>query len=314
MEIDQDLLSKLNFTSNFSDNFYTTKIYKFGLIQNETLISSNVIQSFAQYSYDTEFTRFAYQVAGIVVTPVLTVISLIFYKFKKSPLLLLTSIILFALIIPALIVLGINLTLFLLSIDVCKDVNIYISSHTKPFMNRGIGVYVSCPSKSTQVMVNTAKYELGTSFNQIIQSVNQSILANFPEETSGLGIYRRNNTHFKYLADSKYSNQTNQANQASQTEIFQGLYAIYHTNNILQGLEALSLCQCADDSINYIEEKFCYRNITLQFNNLLYYFLGTFGLFLLSIGFNKLVVLLNPAYQRMQTKNGMELLSEIGTN
>lgn len=307
METDQDLLTKLNFPSNSSD--YMTKIYKFDSIKNETLISSNMIQDFAQYSYDTESSRFAYQIAGIVVIPVLTILSLIFYKFKKSPLLLLTSIILFALIIPALIVLGINLTFFLLSIDVCKDVNIYISSHTKPFMNRGIGVYVSCPSKSTQVMVNTAKYELGTSFNQIIQSVNQSILANFPEETSGLGIYKRNNTHFKFLADSKYSNQTNQTNQS---EIYKGLYAIYYTNDMLQGLEALSLCQCADDSINYIEEKFCYRNITLQFNNLLYYFLGTFGLFLLSIGFNKLVVLLNPAYQRMQTKNGMELLSEIG--
>jgi hypothetical protein len=301
MEIDYDLLSKLNYTSDLAD--YTTRIYKFEEIKNETLISSSKVQDFAEISYDTESSRFSYQIACIVMIPVLTIISLLFYKFKKSPMLLLCSIILFALIIPALVILGLNLAYFLLSIDICKDVNIYISSHTKPFMNRGIGVYVSCPSKNTQVMINTAKYELGTSFNQVIQNLNQTILAKYPEEISGLGIYKRNNTHFKYLADTKYSNET---------EISKGLNAIYYTNNILQGLDALSLCQCADDSINYIEEKFCYGNITLQFKNLIYYFIGTFGLFLLSIGLNKLIVLLNPAYLSMGTKNGMQLLSEMG--
>jgi hypothetical protein len=169
-------------------------------------------------------------------------------------------------------------------------------------MDKGIGVYVSCPSKNTQVMINTAKYELGNSFNKVIEQVNKTVLSINADEVSGLGVYRRNNSHFKYLADKVYVNETNAKN---------GLYALYHTNDILQGLDALSLCQCADDSINYLEEKFCYGNVSLQFSNLIYYFIGIFGLFLLSVGLNKLIVMLNPAYLRLN-KNGMELLDETG--
>ena len=300
MSEDQILLQKINYTTENPD--YTTNIYKYENIKNESILYSEKALFFANRSYDKESSRYSYQIACIILIPVLTIISLICFRLKKSPIVLLTSIILFALIIPALVILGLNLAYFLLSIDICKDVNKYISSHSRPSMEKGIGVYLSCPSKNTQVMINTAKYELGNSFNTVIEQVNKTILSKQLDEVSGLGVFRRNNTHFKYLADKVFVNETNVKN---------GLYALYHTNDILQGLDALSLCQCADDSINYLEEQFCYGNISLQFSNLIYYFIGIFGLFLLSVGLNKLIVMLNPAYLRLN-KNGMELLDETG--
>jgi hypothetical protein len=267
-------------------------------IKNETFAYADKAQAFSDEAFNAESSRYSYELACIVLIPLLTIGVIVSYKFKKAYIVLAISLILFALMIPACVILGLNTSYFLLSIDICKDINKYISSDVSPYAEKGIGVYISCPSKTTQVKINTAKYELSNSFNKIINEVNNTIINKYEDET--IGIYRRNNTHFKHLAETKYINDTN---------LYKGLYAVYYTNDVLQGLSALSECQAANNVINFSEEKFCYSNIAMQFNNLIYYFIGTVGLLILAIGSNKLIVLLNPAYQKLD-KSGMELLND----
>jgi hypothetical protein len=298
----EELLSKLDLQTNVSE--YTNKIYKYEEIKNETYRQADKATLFADNVYDAESSRHHYEIACIVLIPFLTISALVAFKFKKSWIILISSIILFILIIPACIIIGLNLSHFLLSIDVCKDVNKYITYNMKPIAPRGIGLYASCPSKPVQVMINTAKYELGNSFSEVIEEVNSTIIKNYYGDN--LGIYKRNNSHFEYLATKVYINDT---------YVSKGLFTLVYTNEILRGLDALSQCQMAISIINYTEERFCYLNITYQFNNLFYYFIGIIGLFLLVIGINKLIVLLNPAYQKLDQKmEGMELLEDTVVN
>lgn len=292
----QQVLKTLAYPTNVSD--YTIEVYKFEQIHNETYEYAQKAQDFADEAFKAESTRYSYEIACIILIPLLTIGVVVSYKFKKSYIVLIISLILFALIIPACVIMGLNTSYFLLSIDICKDINKYISSDVSAYAEKGLGVYVSCPSKTTQVRINTAKYELGYSFNKIINEVNTTIKNTYEDED--IGIYKRNNSHFKYLADNNYVNDTN---------VNKGLYSVYYTNNLLQSLSALSKCQAANNVINFSEEKFCYTNITMQFNNLIYYFIGIVGLLILSVGSNKLIVLLNPAYQKLD-KTGMELLNE----
>lgn len=200
---------------------------------------------------------------------------------------------------------GLNTSYFLGTIDFCQDVYKYVTGASKPYATRGLGFYLPCPSKPTQVNINTAMYELSLSFNGVLNEVNSTMMNNYSDN---LGIYKRNNSHFKELADQKYFNK----NDTLSLGVYKGLYALYYTNNILQSLSALTKCKTAMNSINFLDEKFCYGNITLMFNNLFYYFIGIFGLLILSIGANKLVVLLNPHYQNLE--RGAELLNEPGIN
>jgi hypothetical protein len=293
---DQIKLNNLSYKTNITD--YITNIYNYDNIKNESLNYANMTKNFVTIFGDAENSRHQYQIASIILIPLLTIIALLGYGIKRSWIILIMSILLFALIIPACVILGLNTSYFILSIDFCKDINKYIQTGVNPYAERGIGVYISCPTKNTQVMISTAMYELGNSFNKVIKELNQTMNSTYK---SNLGVYKRNNTHFKQLADVTFSNDTN---------IQKGLYSLYYTNNILTELNNLSRCKLAQDSINYIEQNFCYMNITLQFSNLIFYLIGIFGLFLVSVGTNKLIVMLNPAYLKLRTKKGIELVDE----
>jgi hypothetical protein len=187
--------------------------------------------------------------------------------------------------IPSFIILGLDLSYFLISIDYCKDVNKYTTTNAL-IVDKGLGYYISSPSKSTQFKINTAKYELSTSFNKIFDNVNQLLITDMgiPE---GLGKYKRNNKHFnKLLHSTKFVE--------DQIYLARGIQMLIDTNNILRGLEALGNSQAARNVINFGEDHFCHKNIGFQFSNLLFLFFGVLSVIILSIGINKLIVLLNP--------------------
>lgn len=297
MAAEQKSLAGLNYQPNVSD--YTTTIYSYDTIKKEAEVRYANATGFATEIQNSESSRHSYEIACIVIIPLLTIGALVAYFFKKSWIILTISIILFAFIAPACVILGLNTSYFLVSIDFCQDINKYITSDSSPIAHRGIGMYLSCPAKPVQIMINTAKYELGHSFDNVINSINNTLITKY-KEPIGIGYYKRNNSQFIAYAK-KYENDT---------DLVKGLNSLVYTNDILQNLTALSDCQMADDAINYTEETFCYENIKYEFNNLFFYFIGTVGLVLLTIGVNKLIVLLSPAYLKLNKKNGMELLGD----
>jgi hypothetical protein len=303
MESAQKNIASLDYMTNISS--FTTNIFKFQEIKKEVSNYSTIMTEFANGIYDSEANRHNFQIACIVLLPLLTIGFIVAFKINKAKLVLLFSLILFIFIIPSCFIMGVNTSYFLLSIDLCKDVNKYVTGQSKPYATQGLGVYLPCPSKPTQVNINTAMYELSLSFNGVLNEVNSTMIS---DRNQNLGIYKRNNTHFKKLAEEKYSNLTDKTD----ANINKGLMTLYHTNDILQSLTALTKCQTALDSINYFDEKLCYRNISLMFKNLFFYFFGIVGLLMLSIGANKLVVLLNPKYNN--SDKNLELLNEPSIN
>jgi hypothetical protein len=303
IESAQKSLAALDY--NTTTTTFTKNIFKFQAIKKEVLNYTNIVSQFATEMYDSEAARHNFQIACIVFIPLLTIGFIVAYKMNKAKLVLLFSLILYVFIIPSWFIMGVNTSYFLLTIDFCKDVHKYVTAESKPYATQGLGVYLPCPSKPTQVDINTAMYELSLSFNGVINEVNSTMIS---LKNQNLGLYKRNNTHFKTLANEKFSNSTDMAD----TNIKKGLMTLYHTNDILQSLTALTKCQTALDSINYLDEKFCYGNISLMFKNLFFYFFGIIGLLMLSVGANKLVVLLNPHYKNMD-KN-LELLNEPSIN
>jgi hypothetical protein len=285
-------------TENFDMNGYVNYIYSYDQINKETESFAQNAAAFADSNLSSETSRHNYELSCVVVIPVLTLISLIGYFRNKSVVILIMSILLSLLIIPSLIIEGINSCHFILSVDMCKNINKHILEESYPIPGKGLGKYISCPSKPIQFMINTARFDLGNSFNYIYDSMKKHMTDKY---SADIGNLKRDNKLFTELAE-KYKDD-NYLNS--------GLISLTYLNDILLGLEGLITCNFAEDVVNYTEETFCYKNITYQFKNLFYYILGIFGLFILVIGVNKLIVLLSPAFVRIKTKKtGMESLND----
>lgn len=292
----QAQLNKSSANFNVTGEF-TTSIYNYDQIYAETELFGNRSINFAINTNSSQNTRYYIEIACIAALPLFTLIALIGYCKGNSVVILIMSLFLLTLIIPTLIIVGLDTSLFIFSIDMCKTINTEIVTQTNPLPGKGIGFYVSCPSKPVQVMINTARFQLGNSFNSLFSDVSTYMANTYLDN---LGSIKRNNQIFiDFIA------------QYPDAYLQQGLYSLVYLNQILLELEGLISCQLAQDIINYTEENFCYLNITYQFNNLVYFLVGILGLLILTIGVNKLIVLLNPVYVNLGLKkDGLEKLDE----
>jgi hypothetical protein len=281
-------------TSNISQ--YVNSIAKQELILNETDGRVNEAYYFSKKAHNAESSIFSYQIACIVLIPLLTIGALVLFKFKKQNLVVLMSVLIFAFIVPACVILGLNLSSFLVSIDLCQDLNKYVTQQRKPISGQGVGVYLKCPNTDTTKDIKVAKYQLSKSFNDTYNELSASVAAN----NDTLGQYKRKNSDFIAKA----------GNYTSKPNIVNGLQTLIATNNALESLIYFDDCVSVLNIVNYGEEKVCYKNITYQFNNLFFYFCSIFGLIFLAIGINRLYVVLSPKYGHKKPHN-MELLKEI---
>ncbi len=214
---------------------------------------------------------------------------------KKDKLVVISSLLLFAMTIPSFLILGLDVSRFLVSVDYCNEINNFVVKGS-PITSKGIGYVLPCADKDTKVLINVAKYELSLSFDNIINDANFTMINNYTVP-SGLGIWKRNNEHFESLKKDYSSNLT----------MINSLDVIISTNNILKNLNALSECQVSTNIINYGEEKYCQDNLGYMFYNFSYLLIGILCLIILSVEINKLTVILN--FKDKKSGN-MELLRE----
>lgn len=292
-------LKENNYTAPAEKNpsAYTTEVYSLAEIQAEINKVLGYSKEFTESFQQIESSKFGYDLAAVIVIPILVVLALVCklnlfklgYKLKQGKLVLVISLILYAWVIPAAVVVGLSMSNFLMSIDLCQDVYKYVKTDAKPIADRGISYYISCPSKPTLTMINTAKYLLGNSFNEVAQETNAT-LTQF--NNTNLGPYKRNNSNFEHILSLNFN--------GTSENLKKGISSLVMTNELLLDLEILASCKFAKSSINYLEEKFCYRSMDYQFNNLIFSSCVIVGLLLLSVGINKLIVLLNPKFHVAQ--------------
>jgi hypothetical protein len=278
---------------NTTDPTFVNTIFKLQDIQGEALEYKNSALDFSKEFYNKESSKYSYEIAFLVLLPLLVIGGIGFYFWKKPTFILLSSIVLFALIIPAFVIMGLNTSYFLMSIDFCQNIKENVLSGGAPTAHRGIGFYISCPSKVTQRNINTGLYELGNSFNHLIENINTTL---FTQYKDNIGINKRNNTQFDNYS-MKYANETN---------LSKGIISLKYKNDILAGMYALTQCQEATSVVNYLEDHYCYKSIDQLYYVLIFYFIGIVGLILLTIGINKLIVLLNPTF----LKKGTQLIDD----
>ena len=277
---------------------YTTSIYNYDQIYAETKSFGDRSTNFAKSTLSSENIRFYLELACLALLPIFIVLGLIGYCKGNTVVILLMSMFLFILIIPSLILEGLKTSNFINSIDFCKAINNDIITQTYPLPGKDIGYYLSCPSKPVQILVNTALFQLGNSFNSLFSDVDSYMMDTY---VVSLGSIKRNNQVYTDLSV-KYP---------TDTYLQEGLSSLIFLNQILLGLEGLNSCKMAQDVMNYTEENFCYLNITYQFDNIMFFLGGILGLVFLTIGLNKLIVLLTPIYKSLGSKSdGLEKLNE----
>ena len=187
---------------------------------------------------------------------------------------------LFIVTIPLLIVIGKQSAYTFLTTDFCQTIGNSIKSGIIPSESNGLGTYMTCPSKDARRSMNTAIYELSSSFNAIADDINTTLQN---ANKTGLGIYKRDNGYFQSLIDNPViDNDT----------VTAGLGCLVKTNELLAELLYMSKCTPAEKNINYIEEAMCHKIFKHFGYFVLYDFIGVIGLIILGVGFNKLILIL----------------------
>ena len=80
--------------------------------------------------------------------------------------------------------------------------------------------------------------------------------------------------------------------------IVKNLEVLGYMNVLLAGLLSMTSCYTAKNSINYIEEKYCYVNHGYMFRNVIFDMLGAIGFIVIAVGLNKLIIVMRSHYSR----------------
>ena len=95
---------------------------------------------------------------------------------------------------------GLETTYTFLSIDFCSTVGNSIISGIIPSENKGLGTYLSCPSKETMRTISTAIYQYIVSFDYLYNETDYLINgSSLMYEKYVLGTDKRDNKHFQEL-------------------------------------------------------------------------------------------------------------------
>lgn len=285
------------YVSSLASNTYTlkynTKATLIKTVFNQESISNNIQtlktnnSKFTDYTTSKSSAMMSYFISNVVLVSVLTIIGLVGYFLKKEKFLLITSILIYSFIVPAFVVLGLNIGYFLMNIDYCAEVNKYTTSSFYPVNGKGIGYYTSCVSKENQVNLSTARYQISYSYNIAYDDINTYISTNLPT-ADHLPTNKRDNT-----ALNAYKN-----TYSSVADISSGVDLLIAYNNILEVVEPTFSCTKVDNIITYAENTVCYKNITEEFELLKFFFVGIFFLIPLAIGINKLIVVVDPLFDK----------------
>ena len=122
-------------------------MFNYDSIKKEINESYDKMMEFLNTSQSGESSRFKYQLSVVIIIPILTILGILAFRFKKANGILVISWLVYLFMIVNFIITGLNTSFFLLSIDLCEEVYKYSTSSLYPFSGKGIGTYVSCPSK-----------------------------------------------------------------------------------------------------------------------------------------------------------------------
>lgn len=261
------------------------------------------LESFETDLYKIQTHKFNYQIASLVVFLVLSLVGISGYWLRRDYIPLISSILLILFAAPILAIAGLETTCTFLSVDFCSTIGNSIISGITPSENTGLGSYLSCPSKETMRTISTAIYQYIINFDALYEKVNYNITYNDYFSVLNLGNDKRDNDHFRELIKNASLVEINTNNTRERTkneelrdDLMHAFNIFININYILAGLLSMTSCFTAKNSINFIEENYCYQNHEYMFLNIVFSVCAGVGFIITAVGINKLIIVMKNRY------------------
>jgi flagellar biogenesis protein FliO len=305
--LDETLMNQQVLAGIFkNDKKVNTTIYGLNLIESDTNVLEQKLQSFYDDLYAIQKHKFRFQVSALILFLLISLIGVAGYWVRREYIPWIASVLLILLSAPVFIMAGLETTYTFLSIDFCSSVGNSVISGIIPSENRGLGMYLSCPSKQTMRTISTAIYQFIVNFddlyNQTDYLINGSALM---KDKYALGLDKRNNSHFKRLYDSiskdyyiDNEDETKAEYTKSKETVLLNLSSFAIFNYVLAGLLSMTSCMTAKNSINFIEEQYCFKNHAYMFRNVVFDVLSAVGFIIMAVGLNKLIITMRSHLSR----------------
>ena len=141
---------------------------------------STKFKDFGETLYHGDTYRYILSINNLIILCILSGLGLLAYFLKRNNFLLIISYAIFLNLIATYIIMGLNSSYFILSIDICQNINLQISNISVPLENEGLGYYISCPSKvisilkikQSQMIAKIIRYKALINQNEIVKDLN----------------------------------------------------------------------------------------------------------------------------------------------
>ncbi len=284
-----------------NENGINPNIYGLDLINSAKDNLGVKYENFNKDLYKIQKHKFRFQVSALILFIIITIIGVGGYWLRRDYLPLISSMLLLLLAAPVFVMAGLETTYTFLSIDFCSSIGNSIISGIIPSEDKGLGTYLSCPPKETLLSISTAVYEYIVNFDYLFNQT-ETILENIAWLNESLGEDKRNNDYFKDLYETVEQkplpvNKTKD-DEEKKDIILRNLKCLGIINVIIAGLLSMTTCYTSRNSINYIEENYCYKNHGYMFRNVIFDMISAIFFIITSVGLNKLIVTMKSKYAR----------------
>ena len=290
-----------------NDENIDNNIYNLDLIEKAHEDLEKKYKNFDKDLYRIQKHKFRFQVASLILFIIISAVGVAGYCLRRDYIPWIAFFLLLLLSAPVFVMAGLETTYTFLSIDFCSSIGNSIISGIIPSDNKGLGTYLSCPPKETQRSISTAIYQYISNFDYLYNQAdfiisntnwtNMSLWENIRLESD-----KRDNSYFKTLFNkiSKEVNDTEitEEEKGKKEMILRNLQCFEIINYLIAGLLSMTSCYTARNSINYIEEKYCYKNHAYMFRNVIFDMISAIGFIIMSVGLNKLIVTMKSHYAR----------------
>ena len=249
--------------------------------------------------------KYNYQISSLVLFIIISAVGVCGYWLRRDYMPLTASILLLLLAAPISAMAGLETTYTFLSVDFCSTIGNSIISGITPSEDTGLGSYLSCPSKETMRTISTAIYQYIINFDALYEKTSFNISHNEYFSVLNLGSDKRDNDHFRELVKNASlveitTNNTLERtrNELLRKDLMHAFNIFININYILAGLLSMTSCLTAKNSINLIEQDYCYENHDYMFNNIVFSVLTGLGFIITSAGINKLIIVMRNRYAR----------------
>ena len=292
IKLKERLEGSVETTKNFNSSLYGEALIR---SDHDRLI--NKYKSFVDDVDSIQKHKFRFQVCSLILFLLISIIGIAGFWIRREYIPWIASIILLLLAAPVFVMAGLETTYTFLSIDFCSNIGSAIISGITPTEDKGIGTYLSCPSKDTMKTISTAIYQYIVDFDYLFNETDVLINNTVKNEDLCLGLDKRNNTHFEFLSKEIPSYMDGTETTATD-KIVKNLQILGYMNVLLAGLLSMTSCYTAKNIINFIEENYCYVNHGYMFRNVIFDMLAAIGFIVISVGLNKLIIVMRSHYSR----------------